>query len=155
MNYLLKILAMVSVVIIFVLGCNRADNSGLPTEFQTDGLIRIAGLRQDAVVHSKYDDITLHPETNICLYGTSDIKVKWGTWSQFLTNYQTEVIQALKSHGANIVKREPPDGGLEGEEGIFRYLYNLSGKDGMIKIVWGTYSTNHFVITTIFLENRE
>jgi len=132
-------------------GCGRSD-SGLLSVFKTDALVRAAGISQGAIVQktNKRDDLT--SSSSIGSFCEFDIRLSSGTCGQFLTNYQAEVVKTLTSKGASITSYEAPPGGLDAVEGVFRYLYTQSQTKGIVRVIWGTYDTNHYAMTVVFSE---
>ena len=149
-----RIFPLLLALVVCEFGCSRSS-SGLPDIFKTDVLVRAAGAPQSAVIKGKIDSTTVHPELENNWYGHFDILLSSGTSGQFFTNYQAEVTKALQSKGANIVGYEPPAGGLDAEQGVFRYLYTWTRGTGLVRVLWGTDITNHCDMVVVFSEKRK
>jgi len=150
----LRVFPFLLALVVCEFGCRRIG-SGLPDIFKTDSLVRAAGASQSAVIKGKIDSITMHPEREDHWYGNFDILMSSGTSGQFLTNYQSQVTNALQSKGVKVVGYEPPEAGLNAEGGVFRYLYTWSGGTGLVRVVWGTDITNHCEMVVVFSESRK
>ena len=133
------------------LGCGRSD-SGLLSIFKTDAQIRAAGVSQGVVVQKTNKRNDLDGSSSVGCFNEFDIRLSSGTYGQFLTNYQSEVVKTLTSKGASIDTYEAPPAGLDAAEGVFRYLFTQSQTKGIVRVIWGTYDTNHYAMTVVFSE---
>jgi hypothetical protein len=150
----LRTFVLLLTLVVCEFGCGRT-NSGLPDIFKTDALVRAAAKPQGAAIKGKIDSMTAHEETENGWYGHFDIQLSSGTSGQLLTSYQVEVTKALQSNRVSITAYEPPPGGLNAEEGVFRYLYAWSGGTGLVRVLWGADITNHCEMVVVFSESRK
>ena len=152
-------IAILLALLVCQFGCGKR-RPRLPEEFNTDVLLRAAGASQGAVIKktNKRGDstgISRNPAFEIFGYGNFDVSLSSGSYGQFLTNYQAQVVMALTNRGASIVSYEAPPAGLDAEEGGFRYLFSTRQRHGVVRVVWSTRATNHYEMVVIFSEGRK